>query len=65
MVDPLSISCSSQCATTGVTKPVFCAILSGGWCIKETPCCKSERVAHVVEAAGFISRCLSGILPYV
>ena len=31
---------------------------------KKNPCCKSERVAHVA-AAGFLSRYLSGTLPYV
>ena len=29
----LSISRSSQCSTTGVTKAVVCVILSVGWCI--------------------------------
>ena len=29
----LDISRSSQCSTTGVTKPMVCAILSVGWCI--------------------------------
>ena len=29
----LSVSRSSQCSTTGVTKAVVCVILSVGWCI--------------------------------
>ena len=33
MVDTLTISCPSQCSTTGVTKAVVCVILSVGWCI--------------------------------
>ena len=37
---------------TGVTEAVVCAIMS------------VERVSHVV-AAGFLSRYLSGLLPYV
>ena len=41
----MSVSRSSQCSTTGVTKAV-------GWCI-------SERVAYVV-AGGFLSHYLSG-----
>ena len=28
-----TISHSSQCSTTGLTKAVVCAILSVGWCI--------------------------------
>ena len=35
MVDPLSYFCSSQCSTTGVTKVMVCAILSGRVHIKE------------------------------
>ena len=57
------ISHSSQCSTTGVTKAVVCAILSGMVHIKE-PLLLPERVAYVV-AAGFLSHYLSGPLPYV
>ena len=31
MVDSLTISCTSQCSTTGVTKAVVCAMMSVGW----------------------------------
>ena len=29
--------------------------LSVGWWIKKNPCCQSERIAHVVAAASFLS----------
>ena len=45
--------------------PMVCVILSVGWCIQKNHCCQSKRVAHVVVAAGFLSNCLSGPLPYV
>ena len=32
-IDLVTLSRSSQCSTTGVTKAVVCAILSVGWCI--------------------------------
>ena len=38
---------------TGVSKAMVCDILS------------IERVAHVVAAAGFLSRYMNGSLPYV
>ena len=59
-----AISCSSQCSTTGVTKAMVCAILSVDVAYKRTLAVISEKVAHVV-AAGFLSRYLSGPLPYV
>ena len=31
--EPIELSRSSQCSTTGVTKAVICAILYVGWCI--------------------------------
>ena len=52
MVDPLSYF-------RGMCYPVY-----GMVDIKE-PCCLSERVAHVMAAAGFLSRYLTGPLPYV
>ena len=58
-----AISHSSQCSTTGITKAVVCAILSGMVHIKEplllivksSPC----------GGSGFISHYLNGPLPYV
>ena len=52
---PTAVYRSSQCTTTGVTKVVLCVILSGMMHI---------RVAYLA-AAGFLSRYLSGPLPYV
>ena len=46
-----------HCSMTGVTIAMTCDILS------EMEDIKSERVAHVVVTAGFISRYLSGPLP--
>ena len=31
--EPIELSRSSQCSTTGVIKAVVCAMLSVGWCI--------------------------------
>ena len=53
MVDPLCYV--SVIASAGVTKTLVCAI----------PCCLLKRVAHVVAAAGFLSRYLNGPVPYV
>ena len=64
MVSPINISRSSQCSTTGVTKAVVCAIHLWDGAYKRTLAVKSKRVAHVA-AAGFLSRCLNGPLPYV
>ena len=50
---------------TGVTKVMVCVILSVGWCIQKIPCCYSEKVAHVVAAACFLSCYLNGPLQYV
>ena len=58
-----AISRSSQCSTTGVTKAVVCAILSGMVHIKE-PLLLIGKSSHVV-AAGFFSYYLSGPLLYV
>ena len=55
----LAISRSSQCSTTGVTNAILCIILS----YKRTLAANRKRVAHVM-AAGFLSRYLSGPLPY-
>ena len=51
-----AISCSSQCSTTAVTKAVVCVMVH----IKEP----LLLIAHVA-VAGFLSRYLSGPLPYV
>ena len=60
--EPISHSC--QCSTNGVTKAVVCTVLFVGWCIQKIPCCYLERVAYEAVAAGFLSRCLSGLLPH-
>ena len=58
-----TISCSSQCSTTGITKAMVCAILCGMVHIKE-PLLLIGKNSHVA-AAGFLSRYLNGPLPYV
>ena len=57
------ISHSSQCSTIGVTRYVLSCLWGGAY--KRPPCCYSERVAHVVAVAGFLSRYMNGPLPYV
>ena len=50
--------------TASASRLVYQMLLYVLSCLWENPCCKLERVAHVV-AAGFLSHYLSGTLPYV
>ena len=61
-----SFSHSSQCSMRGVTKAVVCVgcPVCGMMHIKE-PLLLIRKIAHVVVAAGFLSRYLNGPLPYV
>ena len=58
-----TISRSSHCSMTDVTMTVVCVILSVGWFIKQL-LLLIGKVAHMA-AADFLSRYLSGSIPYV
>ena len=43
MVEPLTISHTSQSSTTDVTKGMVCAILSVGWCTEKITLLLTEK----------------------